>query len=450
MGHVLVLIALVAAGLVSLIWPWIGVVGGYFISTLTPQNVWWWDFQGVHPAEMILVPTIVGALVRLALGRLDIRALAARQHLWMAVLWLFLVLSHYLGPYADVVSKYRFSDPDWVLWTFNKIFALYFIAVLCITETKRLLALVVVMVVSVTYLTYWANYQYLSHHVFGRLHGPVNVDDTGIYSDENSFAMLFVVGIPFLWYSAQLFKGRILRYAGWLIIPFGWHSVFLTASRAGLLGIAFTTLLLAVRSKYRVLGLLLVPALVIAYFWQAGSLMRERAATIDEYHEDASAETRIWSWEAASRMIAAHPLTGVGLASYGPAFPDYSNKKPREAHDTLLQITAESGVFAGGAYALLVLGLLKGLWRNGRRLRARSATSREDLYLYLTNEATLVAIAGFVVCAMFASLQMYEVFYFLCAIAGATLYLGNRRLAEGPVPAVSAAAVASEEVRLTA
>ncbi len=49
---------------------------------------------------------------------------------------------------------------------------------------------------SVIYLTYWANMRYLSGVFFLRLAGPRSPIGSA-YGDENVFALLFVVGGPF-------------------------------------------------------------------------------------------------------------------------------------------------------------------------------------------------------------------------------------------------------------
>jgi O-antigen ligase len=365
---------------------------------------------------------------------IELAPLVNRRSLYLAILWLCYALSYYFGPYVEVQGPYRFTDPGWALSTFNNIFILYFVACVCITSPKRLQALTVVMIGSAVYLIYWANSQYLSGRLFGRLAGPTNLEGVGIYSDENSFAMLFVVALPFLWYLGYAVKNRVWRWGLWLIIPFGWHAVFLTASRAGLLGLGATSLLIALRSRRKALGLLLVPAFITAYIWQAGDLMRERAETIGEFRTETSAATRLEAWQAALGMIAEHPLTGVGLASFGPAFPDYSDKKPREAHNSFLQISAESGVVAGAMYVLIVTGAAMALWRNGRRLARLKDLAGDDYRVYLTNEAIFTAFCGLVVCSLFASLQMYEIFYFLCLMASVTLYVSSGRVGEVSEP----------------
>jgi O-antigen ligase len=368
-------------------------------------------------------------------GTQDLSLLLNRRNFFMLVLWLFFALSYYFGPYTEVINKFRFTDPEWAFSTLNKIFLLYFLACVCIDDLFKLRALVLTVLGSAVYLVYWANDMYLSGHVMGRLPGPVDIFGQGTYSDENAFAMLFVVGQPFLWYMAQAVERTWLRYAIWLVIPFCWHAVFLTASRGGLIGIAVTTLLMVIRGKNKALGLLLIPAFIGAYYWQAGDLMKERAATIDEYRTETSASTRIEAWNAALGMIKDHPLIGVGLASLGPAFPDYSDKKPREAHNTALQIGAESGAVAGLMYLLMVVTSITALWRNGSRLRGRQPEAPggdgRDI-LYLINEAVLVAFFGFAVCALFLSLQLSEIFYCLCLLVNSVLLVSARQLSAEP------------------
>ena len=293
MGRVFFLAVLAFVSIVAIGRPWIGVVAAYCIALLTPQAVWWWNFEGLRPVYWVLLPTLVGFAVSVVRRQIQWQALASRHVAFMFVLWLSFLVSYLLGPYVEVTGKYRFTDPDWAFETFNKIFLLYFIGCLCIDNFAKLRALIFMAVASAVYLIYWANNAYFSGQVFGRLAGPVDIFGLGSYADENNFAMLFVVSQPFLWYLGHAVKKPVLRYGLWLIIPFGWHAVFLTASRGGLIGIGVTTLLMAFRGKSKALGLLLIPALIGAYVWQGGDLMKDRAGTIGEYSTETSASTRL-------------------------------------------------------------------------------------------------------------------------------------------------------------
>jgi|SRR6185312_3146644 len=435
MGRLFFITLFTVLAVASLLRPWIGVVCAYMVAVLTPQAVWFWDFDGLRPVFFVLVPTFIGVIVKLLSGAYDLRRLRSSRVLLLMALWVCLLISYLAGPYTEVGGPYRFTDPDWALGTLNKIFLLCVLACLVIDDVKKAWVLMWVVALSGAYLVYWANSQYLSGHVWGRLAGPVDIYGVGTYSDENDFAMLFVVVQPMFWYLGQSVQRKWLRWGLWLLIPFTWHAVFLTASRGGLVGIIVTVVIMAVRSKRRMLSLLLLPALFVAYQWQAGDLMKDRADTIGDYQTETSAETRIEAWHAAAGMIVKHPLTGVGLASFGVAFPDFSEKKPREAHDTFLQIAAESGVLAGTIYLLLGFGSVFALWRNGNRLKKAGTAPADELYLI--NEAALCGMGGFVVCALFLSLQMSEMFFCLCVLVNAVL-LASRK-ADAPQSAAPVA-----------
>lgn len=421
MGKLFFLTMLAGTSVASVMRPWIGVVAAYLIAILTPQAVWYWNFQGLRPAMWVLLPTLAGFFIALARGQIEVRAIANRRNLFLFGLLLFFNLSYYFGPFTQAGGIYRYTDPAWALETLNKIFIVYFLGVLCIDSERKLKSLVGVFIISAAYLTYWANERYLSGQVMGRLMGPVDETGVSVYADENNFSMLFVVALPFLWYVGFAFRSRLVRWGMWLLIPFGWHAIFLTASRGGLVGVAISTLLITWRSRNRALGLLLIPALAGAYFWQAGDLMRERAGTISDTSETSSA-SRLDAWRTATRMIADNPVVGVGLASFPPAFPSYSPTKPREAHNTFFQIAAESGLIAGLLYLLVVFSCIGGLWRNGKALR-KMQIEGSPTTLYLINEATLVAFCGLFVCSMFLSLQIFEIFWCLCLMTNAVLYL---------------------------
>ena len=428
MGRLFFLSALSIISVTSLARPWIGVASAYMVAILTPQAVWSWDFGDLRPALWILVPTCIGTVIALLRGKLSLSRLRSSRALFLVTLWLCFVLSYLAGPYTDVTGPFRFTDASAALSLLNKMFMLCLLACFIIDDTRKLWALSWVLASSGAYLVYWANDQYLSGHVFGRLAGPVDLDGVGAYADENTFAMLFVVLQPFLWHLGYAVKQRWLRWGLWLIIPFAWHAVFLTASRGGLIGIVVAVLVMALRSKRRALGILLLPAFLIAYQWQAGIIMKERAETIDQYATETSASTRIEAWRAAVGMIAAHPVTGVGLASFGVAFPDFSDRKPREAHNTFFQIAAESGVLAGLMFLLLGFGSVFALWRNGNQLKKADPAVRDEK-LYLINEAVLSGMCGFLACAMFLSLQLSEIFYFLCALVHIVLLISRKRSA---------------------
>jgi probable O-glycosylation ligase (exosortase A-associated) len=417
-------IIILSIACVSLFKPWIGVVASYTLIILNPQSIWWWYFQDIRPVLLVAIPTFIGFFFQLLKGNIKYKILLNKKNFWLAVLWFCFVFSYFFGPYVHAYSNIRPFDPWWLLSVVNNIFILYFLSCLCIDEVKKLKFLVGVITLSTIYFIFWANDQYLFQGQFGRIGGPNAPGSSSIYRDENAFAMLFVTGLPFLYYLGYSFQNKLMRYGLWLAIPFGWHAIFLTGSRGGLLGMGVALLIICIRSKNKLIGLFILCAAIFAYQWQAGSVMKERALTINEYSTEGSAATRLEAWSAAIQMIKNHPITGVGITSFIPAFGYYSSYRPREAHNTFFQITAETGIFGGIAYIMIIFLMLSEMLRNSRYLMSHNHNSgSEALFLFLVNEAALASFAGMIVCSLFLSLHVYEIFYFLCLLVNCLSYL---------------------------
>lgn len=420
MGTILLYIVMGANGLMSLFYPWIGIFLAYLIAILTPHNIWWWVFQDVRPLYWVLAPTMAGFLFLVLRGKVNFGCFNTKLNICIVILWLSFTISYYFGPYVDVVNEFRFYDPAFMFLTLQKTYLTYLVAVLLIDNTNKLKLFSAIMIISVIYMTYWANAQYLIYNKFGRLGGPIALGGTSIYADENNFAVLFVVGFPFLFYFGFYLKNKILKWCVWVIIPFCWHAVFLTASRGALLGIVAALLVFLARLEKKGVALLIMIGFLCAFIWQAGDVMKSRSATISDYQQEDSAAKRLDAWEASTRMMLAHPLTGVGFASFGQAFPDFSDSIPRIAHNTFFQIGGEYGVLAAITYLVLIFSTLNRLRIQGTLLRNMQMTNLGSFY-YCLNEACLLGLTGFFICSLFLSLEKYEVFYYLLILANGVL-----------------------------
>ena len=399
-------------GLSSLSRPWIGIVACYLLVILAPQHIWWWTFEGTRPFFIVASCSILGFLFVLFSGRIQLDNLKTKINFFFLVWFIMITLSYLFGAYIDYGPGPRFFDPDVTYPSYVKMFFFYFISVMCIDEKIKIKYFAWVMVISIIYMIYWANDQYLSGNYWGRLSGPKSLTG-GQYVDENSFAMLFVTGLPFLYYMGFLIKRRLIRYCLWLVIPFGWHAIFLTGSRGGLLSLGVIVAMTAFRSPKKIYSLFLIPVFLFVFVWQAGDVMKNRANTIEDYQEEESARTRLEAWAAALSMMETHPFIGVGLSSFGPAFPDFSDKKPRVAHNTFFQIGGESGIIALFAYVSILFSAGINLWKN--KFDSTGKDSESYLY-YLLNEAILVALSGFVVSALFLSLNQFEIFFYIAVL----------------------------------
>lgn len=435
MGSVIVLALLAGVGFTALFLPWVGVAAAYLIGILNPQSIWWWSFEGLRPVYWVLVPALIGVGLMGIRGRLRWEALANVRVLFLLVIWLTGMVSWWLAPYsltAAAEGENSTRAAAFIIENLTKIVVLAVMAMLCVRTSKQLLAMAIVMLLSGMYLTWWVNDRYLFHGAWGRLGGPRALDGSGTYTDENLLGTLFVATFPFVWYAAFQTRRYWLRVSLWLSVPFVWHGVFLTGSRGALLALGAAMLVIVVRMKRRSLGLALVVLFAIAFVWQAGDTMKNRASSIDEYSEDASATGRLDAWEAGAKMMAANPLTGVGPGAFLRAFPDFSDKYPLQAHNTFVQFGAEFGPLALVAIAVLLASCIFSLWRiRPKGLAGSAAPNDSDLYV---REATLAAIVGVTVSSIFLSLQLFEVMYFLVFMSSALIANHRERSVINKVP----------------
>jgi len=412
----LFLIALIfSTGMASLVRPWIGICAYYLLAILGPQYIWWWNFEGLRVSLIVALCTLGGIGLQILKQTYDFSFFFTKQNLWLGFLWLCITCSYFFGPYVPFFASSGLG-PDQLFSITNTIFLFYFCAVLEMNETRKLHYLVIVFVVSIIYLTYWANNQYFSQNWAqfnaGRLMGPQDIRGGGIYGDENAFAMLFVTGSSFIYYLGWKINKKWLRWGLWAVIPLSWHAIFLTGSRGGLVGLVVVVLCVLLLSNRKLFALPMLLFFVGFYQWQGGDTMTERSQIIVNYGEDNSAGDRLTAWAGGLRMIVDRPLVGVGLGSFITALPAYYESRPMVAHNTFIQFAAESGVGAGLAY-IMVVSLFyihsKRIRRWCRRFSEDEELQRIDLY----NKASTVSFTGLIVCSLFLSLNIYELFFVL-------------------------------------
>lgn len=429
MGKMLLALIIGLTVLTSLGRPWIGICSYYLLSILGPQYIWFWNFEGLRVSFMVAICSLAGVAFQLLKKNYDYGFLLNRQSFWLAVLWLCVVFSYFGGPYVDSFNSSGLR-PEQLLALTNTIYLFYFCAAIEINELRKLRYLAIVFAASTLYLAYWANNQYFTQNWFqfnmGRLMGPRSVDGGSIYGDENNFAMLFVTGIPFIFYMGWELQKKWQRYLLWALIPMGWHAVFLTGSRGGLLGLGVTVLLTVFLAGRKFLALPLIVLFIVFFQWQAGDVMKQRSDMIVDYNGESSAETRIIAWKGGLRMMAAHPFVGVGLGSFVTALPRFIESKPKVAHNTLIQFAAESGLGAGVAYLAIIIGF----FLNSRKIRAwcrESEDTQDKTLIERYNNASTVSFAGLIVCSLFLSLNTYEIFFVLLIFNNALLQICLRK-----------------------
>jgi len=221
-------------------------------------------------------------------------------------------------------------------------------------------------------------------------------------------------------------------------------TVVFTKSRSGALGMAAMGAAL-VYFGHRVRPSLAPIALVVTVlavpmlpssFWARMTSIVEPAA--DDTGSREARRTVMWE---ATEVFLERPFTGIGPGQFKNYNPPGREERWREAHNVWLQVASETGLPGLLTFAFLVVAAFRDvLW--ARRRLARLPASGEGLapldrrdapILHLHAAALIASLAGWFVCAFFASVAYNWTFYYLLGLCIATRELTRTIVASVPV-----------------
>jgi len=410
---ILLLIIIAIIGCASLVSPWVGVLAFYVLALLVPQAMWPWLFQDIRVSLYVSVATIVGTAISLSLNRIGVENFKHKQP-WIMLLLIVLVnLSHTFTTVSVEGSRILLSIlPGAILEVFNKTVLFYYISLLIIDNKKKfhycilLLAFVTIMQV------YWSNMVYINGEWWrfgdnGRLNGPGDGS-----ADENYFAANIVAGLASIYFIAFAIKHKALKFAMYSLVPFVWHAVILTGSRAGFIAIVVATVFLAARSRSKIFGIITIVGLAATLIFQGGNMMARVNETVEQsenLNEGEQINPRIESWSVGAQIALDNPILGIGVGKFFYIMPLYSDSKPHVAHNTLIQFAAEAGLLAGAAYLALLLTCLFQGRRNGKLIQKYKLGRWHLAY----NAIIVGSLLPMIVMSLFLDMMISEYFYFI-------------------------------------
>lgn len=312
-------------------------------------------------------------------------------------------------------SFWRGGSADIVVNRFSKGVIVALLIPLVVTGVKELRRLLFIQAAAITLVTFAS---ILVHRTLdGRLMGV----QSGILENPNDLAINIAINFPlcmgFL-FAAKKGLPKLLWTAGLFCILFG---VVATYSRSGMIAMAITGLIclweFGVKGKRfalvgvtAILAVLACGALVATprYFNRLASLVvtadpSEVGTGTMESHGEASLEARTQLLKDSLRLMAQHPIFGVGPGMFPAVTGGW-----HVAHNTYTELGAEAGVPA----LVLFLALLITAGRRIRKVRKMPGYAA-DPSIRLWSSALWAGLAGYAAGAMFASTE-YTLFpYFL-------------------------------------
>jgi len=253
----------------------------------------------------------------------------------------------------------------------------------------------------------------------GRLSGGI--------ADPNELAAVLVPALVLAAFSLAAVTGALARWALTVAVATFAICLFLTESRGGLVALTvvlITGVFLAGRYRPQAIALgLVIAGLGVAYYTQfatAESLQRVTGF----FAGGGTGRTDLWS--VALQMIRDHPLLGVGAGNFQTVEPTYAYgtlnlasiefiiDTPKVAHNTALEILAETGIVGFAAFSALIVGCLA---RVPAALRAFAQA--DDVPSEALGRGLAIGIIGMLAALMFISGQYEKQLWLLLGLAAA-------------------------------
>ena len=304
---------------------------------------------------------------------------------------------------------------------FTKVLPIIIVMALVVNTIKKLRWLILVQaasVATVAAVTIWKG-----HQLHGRLEGALG----GIYSNANDLAFVIAISVPLCLYLFFRTQNKVWKGIWALAMLMMVYTVFLTASRSGLISLTAAAAIclweFAIRGRRRYL---LVVAVIagIAFWVYTGMGVRSRfeatAQTTNAEQASAydSAQQR-WNLLIQSlKVTAQHPLFGVGPGNF-----EVVSGYWRVTHNSYTQMSSEGGVLALVLYIMI-------LWRGFANLAATKRLSKSAAERRMLASALRASLVAFVFGSFFAS-EAYQFFpYFLVAYTTALYTISAREAIE--------------------
>jgi len=168
---------------------------------------------------------------------------------------------------------------------------------------------------------------------------------------------------------ARVLFGRGERTWAALVIPALAFAVALSFSRSAQVGVCAAVALLFALKDFRLFAL--VPVLAAVFFAVAPGQITQRFVSMFN-QKDPTRLDRVAMLHEGERMVAAHPLTGVGPNMVQRRYVEYRgddavNKINPHLHNVPVQIAAERGLPALAAWLWFIVALVRDLWKRFTR-----------------------------------------------------------------------------------
>ena len=215
---------------------------------------------------------------------------------------------------------------------------------------------------------------------------------------NNELGLALAMLIPLMYYLAQMSSKKWARYGMWGAMALCAISILGSHSRGAFIAIAVAALFLGIKSRRPILMTIVFVVALLG----AATLMPDnwftRMGTIETYQDDASAVSRLRTWETIWNMVQARPIVGAGFELANPElfekYSPYPEMNVYAPHSIYFQALGEHGFVGLGLF--LALGLA--IWLRSKKLalacKSRPGMEWVPILMHMVQVSLLVFAAG--------------------------------------------------------
>lgn len=338
-----------------------------------------------------------------------------------------------------------YQDHAWgYLWGLVDYVLLYFLIGRVVNRAWRLRVFVGTFLIICLKLTQFVlrSYRYQLNHGISAasLAGGIGAGSNGFFANGTDFGALMCVTWPIA--TILLLADMKRRYKiMFLLLSFAFLlGVIFCGSRGALVGAGAIVLVAIFRRPGKLLGPVMLAALVGAVIFIMPKANLHRADEGIHYQTDADAQSRINFWKTGLEMFENHPLLGVGINNFPPTYRDKYDfdRIPRERvpHSIFIQCVSELGIMGTLPLIFIWFFFLRLNILTRRNLLASNVGRRS--FEFCLAVGLDLAFVGYVVTGTFLAVLYYPQFWLLLGLSTG-LHLESKRQEQVSKSVVAAA-----------
>ena len=232
-------------------------------------------------------------------------------------------------------------------------------------------------------------------------------------ADNNALALSLVMVVPLMYFLALETKKPWLRWGVVFTSLMTLGAVLGTYSRGGLLALGGMAGFLWLKSSHKLITIGCAAAVGLFAFNYAPSEWRSRMASIEDYAEDPSVQSRFRSWGFAIDVANDSPVTGGGFQVFAlNRVIEKGQETYLNAHSIYFEVLGEHG------YVGLILFIAVGAcaFLSCSHVIAVSSQSEDLLWAGNLARSIQVSLAGYALGGAFLNMAFFDLLYFILAI----------------------------------